>query len=325
MNHLFADSVSLGSSDLRVSHLGIGTWAWGDRFYWGYGQGGYTDADLQAAFQASLAGGINLFDTAEIYGQGRSERLLGGFVRDGGAQATSASSAEPLVATKFFPFPWRWRRASLLRALRGSLGRLGLERVDLYQTHWPYPPVPIETWMAGLADAVEAGLARTVGVSNYSPEQTRRAHAALTKRGVPLVSNQVQYSLLHRQPERDGLLDLCRELNVTLIAYSPLAMGLLTGKYTPENPLPGLRRRRFRRELLTQIQPLVALLDEIGQAHAGKTPAQVALNWVMCKGALPIPGAKNARQAQNNAGALGWFLSAAEVAALDVASERLQQ
>jgi len=316
MNHP-PDSVSLGSSDLRVSRLGIGTWAWGDRFYWGYGRGGYTDADLQAAFQASLAGGINLFDTAEIYGQGRSERLLGGFVRAGDAQA--------LVATKFFPFPWRWRRASLLHALRGSLGRLGLERVDLYQIHWPYPPAPIETWMAGLADAVEAGLVRTVGVSNYSLEQTRRAHAALAKRGVPLVSNQVQYSLLHRQPERDGLLDLCRDLNVTLIAYSPLAMGLLTGKYTPENPLPYLRGRRFRRELLTQIRPLVALLGEIGQAYAGKTPAQVALNWVMCKGALPIPGAKNARQAQDNAAALGWFLSEAEIAALDVASERLQQ
>lgn len=317
MNHPSADSVSLGSSDLNVSRLGIGTWAWGDRFYWGYGRGGYTDADLQAAFQASLAGGINLFDTAEIYGQGRSERLLGGFVQDGGTQA--------LVATKFFPFPWRLRRASLLRALRGSLGRLGLERVDLYQIHWPYPPVSIETWMAGLADAVEAGLVQAVGVSNYSPEQTRRAHAALARRGIPLVSNQVQYSLLHRQPERDGLLDLCRELNVTLIAYSPLAMGLLTGKYTPENPLPGLRGRRFRRELLTQIRPLVALLGEIGQAHTGKTPAQVALNWIMCKGALPIPGAKNARQAQDNAGALGWYLSETEVAALDVASKRLQQ
>jgi aryl-alcohol dehydrogenase-like predicted oxidoreductase len=319
------DSISLGSSDLRVSRLGIGTWAWGDRFYWGYGRGGYTDADLQAAYQASLAGGINLFDTAEIYGRGRSEQLLGQFVRAGGDQATSASSAEPLVATKFFPFPWRWRRASLLRALRRSLERLGLERVDVYQIHWPYPPAPIETWMAGLADAVEAGLVRTVGVSNYSPEQTRRAQAALARRGIPLVSNQVQYSLLHRQPERNGLLDLCRELNVTLIAYSPLAMGLLTGKYTPENPLPGLRGRRFRRELLTQIRPLVALLGEIGQSHAGKTPAQVALNWIICKGALPIPGAKNARQAEDNAGALGWFLSEAEVTALDVATQRLQR
>jgi aryl-alcohol dehydrogenase-like predicted oxidoreductase len=311
------ERVLLGASDLRVSPLGIGTWAWGDRLYWGYGRGSYTDSDLEAAFQVSVEAGINFFDTAELYGRGHSERLLGGFA--------CASDESVVIATKFFPYPWRLRQPSLLRALRGSIERLGLDRVDLYQIHWPYPPVPIETWMAGLADAVEAGLARTVGVSNYNPEQTRRSHAALAQRGVPLVSNQVQYSLLHRQPEWNGLLDLCRELNVTLIAYSPLAMGLLTGKYTSEDPPPGLRGRRFKREFLAQIQPLIALLCKIGEAHDGKTPAQVALNWVMCKGAVLIPGAKNARQAQDNVGALGWYLSDQEMAALDAASEDVQR
>ncbi len=229
-----------------------------------------------------------------------------------------------VVATKFFPFPWRWRRAGLLRALRGSLKRLSLDRVDLYQIHWPYPPVPLETWMAGLADAVDAGLARAVGVSNYNPDQTRRAHAALAERGVPLVSNQVQYSLLHREPEHNGLFDVCRELGVTLIAYSPLAMGVLTGKYTPDNPPPGIRGRRYRRDYLAQVQSLIALLREIGEAQGGLTSAQVALNWVICKGAVPIPGAKNADQAQENVGALGWRLSDEEVAALDAASDGLQ-
>jgi aryl-alcohol dehydrogenase-like predicted oxidoreductase len=268
---------------------------------------------LEAAYQVSREAGINFFDSAEIYGRGRSERLLGGFLR--------ASGDKIVVATKFFPYPWRWRRAKLLSALRGSLERLGRDRVDLYQIHWPYPPVPIETWVDGLADAVEAGLARAVGVSNFNPDQTRRAHAVLAKRGVPLVSNQVQYSLLHREPERDGLLDLCRDLDITLIAYSPMAMGVLTGKYTPENPPPGIRGRRYRRQFLAQIQPLIVLLGEIGQTHGGKTPAQVALNWVMCKGAVPIPGAKNARQAEENVGALGWRLADEEVVALDVASE----
>jgi aryl-alcohol dehydrogenase-like predicted oxidoreductase len=139
-----------------------------------------------------------------------------------------------------------------------------------------------------------------------------------------LVSNQVQYNLLHREPERDGLLDLCRDLDITLIAYSPLAMGVLTGKYTPENPPSGIRGRRYKRQFLTQIQPLIALLVEIGQAHGGKIPAQVALNWLMCKGAVPIPGAKNARQAEENVGALGWRLADEEVAALDAASEAIQ-
>jgi aryl-alcohol dehydrogenase-like predicted oxidoreductase len=310
------DLVRLGSSELWVSRLGIGTWAWGDRLFWGYGRGGYTDSDLEDAYQASRAAAISFFDTAEVYGRGRSERLLGRFMRAAGDQV--------VVATKFFPYPWRLRRSGLVRAVRGSLERMGLNRVDLYQIHWPFPPVPIETWMAGLADAVEAGLTRAVGVSNYDPVQMRRAHTALSQRGLPLVSNQVHYSLLHRQPEHNGLLDLCRELDVTLIAYSPLEMGVLTGKYTPENPPPGVRGRHYRREYLTQVQSLIALLREIGEAYGGVTPAQVALNWVMCKGAVPIPGAKNARQAEENTGALGWRLSGEEVAALDAASEGLR-
>jgi len=150
-----------------------------------------------------------------------------------------------------------------------------------------------------------------------------RAHSALSKRGVPLASNQVEFHLLNRRIERDGLLKLCRELGVTLIAYSPLAKGLLTGKYTPQTRPPGLRSYIFRRARLGKIQPLIHLLREIGKAHDGKSPAQIALNWVICKGAVPIPGAKNARQARDNAGALGWRLSEAEIAALDKESDQL--
>ena len=291
--------------------MGIGTWAWGDTWFWQYGKGGYTDADLNAAYQASLAHGITFFDTAEMYGRGRSERLLGQFARRAGWPV--------VITTKFFPLPWRVSKGQLAGALRYSLERLGLESIDLYQMHWPFPPVPIDTWMDAMADAVEAGLIRAVGVSNYSAEQTRRAHAALARRGVPLASNQVDYSLLQRRPETTGLLALCNQLNVTLIAYSPLAQGLLTGKYTPQNPPPGLRGRRYA-GILAKIQPLTSLLREIGQAHGGKPPAQVALNWTISKGTVPIPGAKNARQAIDNAGALGWRLAEAEVAALDDAS-----
>jgi aryl-alcohol dehydrogenase-like predicted oxidoreductase len=310
------DRIRLGSSDLYVSPLGIGTWAWGDRLFWGYGRGEYSDDDLEAAFQASREAGINFFDTAEMYGRGRSEQLLGRFLRDSGDDV--------VVATKFFPFPWRLRRADLPKALQASLERLGMERVDVYQIHWPFPPVPIWTWMAAMADVVEAGLVRAVGVSNYSPEQTRRAVAALGERGVRLISNQVEYSLLKRQPERNGLLQLCHDLNVTLIAYSPLGQGLLTGKYTPDHPPSGMaRRRRYPPQRLAAIQPLLGLMREIGQAHGGKTLPQVASNWVMCKGALPIPGAKNVDQARENAGALGWRLTDDEVAALDASSENL--
>ncbi|MCS6844836.1 MAG: aldo/keto reductase, partial [Caldilineales bacterium] len=120
---------SLGPTDIQISPLGIGTWAWGDTLFWQYGKGGYTDADLQAAYQASLAYGINFFDTAEVYGRGRSETLLGQFSRQAGWPV--------VIASKFFPYPWRLRRGDLLNALRGSLQRLGVTRLDLYQVHWP--------------------------------------------------------------------------------------------------------------------------------------------------------------------------------------------
>ena len=307
------EAISLGRTGIRISPLGLGTWQWGDRMMWSYGKT-HTDADIHEVFQVSLEAGINFFDTAEIYGKGRSERLLGEYLHEPGGPPRLT----PLVvATKFMPFPWRLRKGALRSALAASLARLGLERVDLYQIHWPFPPIPIETWAGALADAVEAGLTRAVGVSNYSPAQMSRAHAALSRRGVPLASNQVEYNLLNRRAERNGLAKLCQELGVALIAYSPLGRGLLTGKYTVEAPPPGLRGRLTSRARLSAMQPLLRLMREIGQAHGGKSAAQVALNWVMSKGAVPIPGAKNVRQARENAAAMGWRLTEAEVAALD--------
>jgi aryl-alcohol dehydrogenase-like predicted oxidoreductase len=307
----------IGLDVLRGIDIGLGTWQWGDRLFWGFGQG-YSEPDLRAAFDISHSAGIQLFDTAEVYGLGRSERYLGQFLRSSGAPA--------LVATKFFPMPWRWTRATLVAALRGSLRRLGGPAVDLYQIHWPLSPMPIETLMDGLADTVEAGLARAVGVSNFDVDQTRRAYATLKRRGVPLASNQVPYSLLNREVERDGLLAVCQELGVRVIAYSPLAQGLLTGKYGPDHAPPGVRRLRWAARL-RRIDPLIGLLREIGAAHATddgpRTPAQVAVNWCMCKGTLPIPGAKNERQARENAGAIGWRLTEEEVARLDRASDEV--
>ena len=212
----------------------------------------------------------------------------------------------------------------MLHALRNSLERLNLQRVDLYQVHWPFPPIPVETWAEALAQAVQQGLTRAVGVSNYNAEQMQRASAALAKRGVVLASNQVEYSLLKREVEQNGLLKACQELGVTLIAYSPLAQGVLTGKYSPAHPMPGIRGWRNSKAYLAKVQPLLRLMGEIGEAHGGKSVAQVALNWTICKGTVPIPGAKNARQAQDNLGALGWRLSETEMAALDEASEKIK-
>ena len=178
-----------------------------------------------------------------------------------------------------------------------------------------------ETLMNTLADEVHRGRIATVGVSNYSAAQMSEAHKLLAAKGVPLAVNQVRYSLLSRQIEAQGIVDTARQLGVTILAYSPLAQGLLTGKYTVEQyqEPTGARRldSRFSRSGLTKIAPIISLLRELGEKH-GRTPAQVALNWLIAQGnVIPIPGAKTAEQAKQNAGALGWQLQANDVAQLE--------
>jgi aryl-alcohol dehydrogenase-like predicted oxidoreductase len=296
---------------LHAIEMGLGTWQWGDRIVWGYGQT-HDDNDIRAAYNASLEQGIRFVDTAEVYGSGKSERLLGQFLKETDQQA--------LIATKFFPLPWRLSKNALPRALKGSLARLGVETVDLYQIHWPSPLFSVETMMDGMAICVKEGMTRTVGVSNFNQTQMMTAYSALARQNIPLASNQVHYSLLNRAIEKNGLLARCKELGVRLIAYSPLEMGLLTGKYSPENPPKGTRGGRYA-ELTKKIGPLLKLMTAIGQDHGGKSNAQVALNWCICKGTMPIPGAKNAEQALQNAGALGWKLTEDEIAKLDEASD----
>ena len=316
------EQMRLGASDLMVSPLGVGTNTWG-----------YIDKAnlaLKDTFEAALDLGINFFDTAEVYQLYGSERTLGELLPAArNRSAAPPGSVLPVVETKIFPFPWRLSARRLLPALRASLRRLKLDCVDVYMIHFPLPPVSIEAWMDAFAGAVEQGLVRAVGVSNYSAEQMKRAYTALEKRGVKLAVNQVEYSLLRRAPERNGLLALCQSLGVTLIAYHPLASGVLTGKYTPDpaaaaSPLPATALRHqlsISRAEIDRARPLVVALRQIGGAHGGKTPGQVALNWVICKGALPIPGARNLQQLQGNAGALGWRLTPDEVATLDAAAE----
>jgi aryl-alcohol dehydrogenase-like predicted oxidoreductase len=296
---------------LHETEMGLGAWAWGDRVVWNYGQG-YTDQDIAQAFDVCAAAGITLIDTAEAYGVGRSESIAGTLAQKSGGHTR--------IATKFFPYPWRWTGNSVVNALRGSLERLQMEKVDLYQQHWPSPLIPIETYVEGLAKTVQAGLARAVGVSNFDKNQMQRAYTVLQKHGLPLASNQVRYNLIARRVEKNGLLARCHEMGVRVIAYSPLAMGMLTGKYDKKNPPPGVRGARFSVKL-EEIEKLIKLMKEIGQDIGGKTPAQIALNWTICKGTLPIPGAKNAAQAEMNAGSLGWRLTAEQVQALDDASD----
>jgi aryl-alcohol dehydrogenase-like predicted oxidoreductase len=299
-------------SFLSQTEIGIGTWAWGEGQVWSFGKD-YNAQDLKEAFRSGTQAGIRLFDTAEVYGKGQSESYLGEFLKE-------KTEGKVYIATKFAPYPWVVTGSQVLRALKASLRRLGLPSVDLYQMHWPSPHRTMRAWMEPLAQAVKEGLATEVGVSNFKSDQMLRAQEALSKHGVPLASNQVQFSLVRRKNEFNGLLEECKKSGVKFISYSPLGMGMLSGKYSPQNP-PSGPRRLFYLGQLQRILPLVEKLKALGQAHGGKTPNQVALNWLICKGTLPIPGAKTAVQAKENAGALGWRLNPAEVKELDEASQ----
>jgi aryl-alcohol dehydrogenase-like predicted oxidoreductase len=206
-------------------------------------------------------------------------------------------------------------RSALLGSARASLERLGLERVDLYQIHGPISLRGHGALADALAAAHQEGLVRTVGVSNYSVRETRAFAAALASRGLRLATNQIELSLLRRAPETSGLLATCAELGVVPLAYSPIGQGRLTGKYSASQPPPG--KRNFSNHPMEAVDPIVAELRRIGEEAGGRTPSQVALAWIIAKGAVPIPGAKNRAQATENAGALGWELADADVAALD--------
>jgi aryl-alcohol dehydrogenase-like predicted oxidoreductase len=306
-------SIPLPGCDVQLPVMGLGTWAWGDKPTWGMGtyDRNYDLETIRQAYAASVAAGVTLLDTAEAYGAGESERIIGRLL-----QEDDQNRSRVVVATKFIPFPWKWALSSALMAsLRASLDRLQLPWVHLYQIHGPISLRSHQAMADALAAAYRASLIKAVGVSNYSEKEMRAIHAALSQRGIPLATNQIEFSLLRTMPEANGLLRACKELGVVVLAYSPLAQGRLTGKYSAANPPPG--RRRFSAFPMAEIDPIVAELRRIGTSRGDKTPAQVALNWIICKGAVPIPGAKTKEQAEQNAGALGWRLSDDDVQRLD--------
>lgn len=306
------DEIALAGIDEPIAPLGLGTWAWGDKAVWG--MGGY-DADLTEdriaeAWTATLDAGVALIDTAEVYGGGESERIIGRLLA-----ARPADRTRVVLATKFMPMPQKLNVRSALRsALLGSLERLGVEQVDLYQLHGPVSLRSKGALAEALAAVVDEGLTRAVGVSNYSSGEVETIHAALASHGVPLATNQVEHSLLRRNPETGGLAATCSRLGVRILAYSPIGQGRLTGKYSAASPPPG--SRTFSTHPMEEVDTVVAVLRSIGEPR-DRTPAQVALRWLIEKGSVPIPGAKNADQATQNAGALGWSLTPDELARLD--------
>ncbi|MBW4604961.1 MAG: aldo/keto reductase [Calothrix sp. FI2-JRJ7] len=307
-------------SQITLPIMGCGTWAWGNRLLWGYDTS--MDNDLQAVFNLCVSNGVTLFDTGDSYGtgklNGRSEQLLGQFSQAYSTNSNGANKENICIATKLAAYPWRLTRKSMVTAGKISAKRLG-RNIDLVQMHWStanYAPWQEPALLNGLADLYEQGLVRGVGLSNYGTKRLKWAHKLFTERGVPITTLQVQYSLLSTYPVTElGLKEVCDELGIKIIAYSPLALGLLTGKYSEGSYPKGIRGLACR-QILPGMKPLLDCMQEISQTR-NKTLAQIAINWCIAKGTIPIPGAKSPQQAQQNIGAIGWLLDSAEVEELD--------
>ncbi len=267
--------------------------------------------EKNSTVRAALDGGINWFDTAELYGAGVSEASLSRALKTAGKK-----DDEVVVATKWWPL-FRTAR-NIPRTIQNRIRFLDGYTISLYMVHQPFGFSSPEAEMEAMADLVEAGKIRSVGISNFNSDQMRRAHKTLQKRGLPLAVNQVRYSLLDRSIERNGILDTAKELGVTIIAYTPLASGLLTGKYHKNPALLQKKSFFWRGRLQSGIEKsraLVNALEETG-AKYNATAAQVALNWVIHSHGdtvVTIPGATKVHQAQESAGAMKFKLSDDEI------------
>ena len=316
----------LGKSSLLVSEMGCGAWSWGDKSgYWK----NWDKSSCEQAFKTAVDTGLTFIDTAEVYGFGQSERFLGEFIKSYGPGASSPSPSPSVqVATKYAPLPWRQSASSVVSALDASLERLDRKSVSLYIQHWPgffLNAFSNQATLEGLQMCLESGKTEAVGVSNFNARRVREAARYFEGKGGCLSSNQVQYSLLYREPERNGVMEACREYGVSVVAYSPLCQGMLTGKYSKDRIPEGPRGMYFKEARFAEVGVLLDLLGAVSK-EIGKSPTQISLKWLMQKDDLivPIPGVRNAQQVEEVAGACGdWRLSEGVMAELDAVSARI--
>lgn len=348
--YVVTDATSVGT--LSVPTVGCGTLAWSN------------NDELPRLVETARDVGGAFFDTGERYGShlktamglgwGETESLVGELVLRANESADDERRRrpDPIIATKFTPSPWRTTAESVVGACEASRRRLGVESIDLYQIQMPDIVKPFralgfdkpndEAYWEGLAECYHRGMVKNVGVSNYGPTLVTECQEYLAKRGVPLASNQIAYSLIGRRKGSQQTLDKCNELGVRVLAYYPLAFGLLTGKYTSgsldvgiEESLLNNRRSNLERKDLGRyangdggtipaggVAPLLRVMEDIA-SERGVTVAQVALNYVICKGAIPIPGARSVAQFRDNVGSMGWRLSDDEVSRLETEADAL--
>ncbi|MDG7044809.1 MAG: aldo/keto reductase [Nitrososphaerota archaeon] len=296
------ERINLGRSDLMVSRIGLGTWQAS------YKQWGEDVQDLKIidAIKKSIELGINLIDTAELYGKGHSEKVIGSAIK-------GMNREEVVIASKVYGAHLRYDE--LLKSAEMSMNRLGVKYLDLYQIHWPDPweQIPLKETMKAMEKLYVEGKIRAIGVSNFAVRDMEEAASHLSKGFI--ASNQVRYNMLQREVEEE-VLPYCKRNSITVMAWSPLAQGALTGKYSQTNvPKDRIRsdNKLFKKENLESIQKLLNVMSSLAKAYK-KNIAQVALNWLLKdRIVVPIPGAKTPEQAESNAMSCDWSLNAGDL------------
>lgn len=326
-NHNQVGLRKLGSTDLKISALGLGCW----QFSKGTGMVGrfwpiLELQDVREIVKISLEGGINWFDTAEVYGNGQSEQALAEALNTLEEKANSA-----LIATKWWPV--MRGASSLVASIDERLQALQGRKIDLYQIHQPYSLSKIPAQMDAMAILLRKGNIRHAGISNFNAKQMQKAHRVLHSHGFPLVSNQVKYSLLDRRIEHNGVMQAAKELGMTIIAYSPLEQGILSGKFH-KNPellknVSGPRKyySHFKSSGLAKTKPLIDLLERLAEDYQ-VTTSQIALNWLINfhgDTVVAIPGASKVSHAKENIGALTFQLSESHLEEINQVSKRITQ
>lgn len=291
----------------------LGTWSWGTGAVGGdqvFGNHLETE-ELKPVFDEAMANGLNLWDTAVVYGMGASETVLSAFTKN-------RKREDVLISTKFTPQIAEDTEDPVADMLAGSLERFGSDYIDMY---WIHNPADVERWTPYLAPLVKSGKVKRVGVSNHNLAQIKRAEEILSKEGVHLSAIQNHYSLLYRSSEKAGILDYCKENGIDFWAYMVLEQGALSGKYDTAHPLPeGSQRGDTYNPLLPQIEKLVAVMRTVGDRY-GVTPAQVALAWAIAKGTTPIIGVTKTAQVQDAIKAAEITLTEEEVKVIEEAAE----
>ncbi|KAF6835633.1 putative aldo/keto reductase [Colletotrichum musicola] len=306
-------SFPAAKGDVKSSYICVGGWSWGDKATWHYDESEWIK--IQEAWQTLYDCGINFIDTAEAYGNGESEKIVGDLV-----QGLPRDSV--VVQTKYFSTPMKATNFihpidAPVKSLKASLKRMRLDFVDIYLFHGPIHPQSVASVAEGMAKCVEQGFARAIGVANYDSEDVLKFRDELRKHNVPLAANQCEFSPLRRYPEVSGNIRRCKEADIVFQSYASLAQGRLTGKYTPDSPPP--KEYRFSCYDMKDIEPTVAVLREIAEKR-GKSPVSVSLNYNIGKGVLPVVGIRNVGQANDAIEALGWRLSEEEIIAIDKVS-----